>query len=53
MVLLYLHAALAAGISALAQPQILAAVRGDGGELRATKIVSESANHSPKLAQGG
>ena len=31
---LHLHTALAAVISALAQPQILAAVRGDGGELR-------------------
>jgi hypothetical protein len=50
--------ALAAGISALAQLQILAAMRGEGVQMRSlgcekSSLKIQSANHSPKLAQGG
>ena len=49
--------ALAAGISALAQLQILAAMRGEGVQMRSlgcekSSLKIQSANHSPKLAQG-
>ena len=50
---LYLHTALAAGISALAQLQILAAMRGDGVQMRSLRcekskssLRAKSANHT-------